>query len=88
MRVIVSHVLSTIMNVDQVFVMRNGKLAKQGTCDELVIRTGGMFKDMWERRNRKKDDDNGEDDEYDRSQQLARADADSHQPRLGCTMCY
>lgn len=87
-RIIVAHRLSTIMNVDQVLVMRSGKLVEQGTFDELVNRHGGVFKAMWERQQRKSennediDDDDEEDSEEYESDDLTQSDEDSRKSSL------
>lgn len=66
-RIIVAHRLSTIMNVDQVIVMKSGRLVEQGTFDDLVSRPDGIFRDMWQRQQRKEQnsdvDESMEDDE-------------------------
>lgn len=52
-RIIVAHRLSTIMNVDQVVVMKRGQKVEEGSFDELVGKEGGVFKEMWERQQKK-----------------------------------
>lgn len=59
-RIIVAHRLSTIMNVDQVIVMKGGKMVEQGSFNELVNRRGGTFKDMWERQQRRSEEEEEE----------------------------
>ncbi len=43
--IIISHRISTVKDADKIFVMDNGKIAEQGTHDELV-EYGGIYADM------------------------------------------
>ncbi len=47
----IAHRLSTIKNVDLIYVIAEGKIAQQGTHDELVARNG-LYKEMWEEYNK------------------------------------
>lgn len=70
-RIIVAHRLSTIMNVDRIIVLKAGKKVEQGSFDDLVQKPNGLFRDMWQRQQRKEagtslvvdDDDDDDDDE-------------------------
>lgn len=44
--IMIAHRLSTVVNADRIFVLREGKLAENGTFDELV-KNGGIFANMW-----------------------------------------
>lgn len=44
--IMIAHRLSTVVNADRIFVLREGKLAETGTFDELV-KNGGTFANMW-----------------------------------------
>lgn len=44
--IMIAHRLSTVVNTDRIFVLREGKLAENGTFDELV-KNGGTFANMW-----------------------------------------
>ena len=40
--IMIAHRLSTVVNADRIFVLREGKLAENGTFDEL-LKNGGTF---------------------------------------------
>jgi len=42
-----AHRLSSIVNVDNIFVMADGKVAEQGTHWELIQREGSLYSQMW-----------------------------------------
>ena len=44
--IMIAHRLSTVVNADRIFVLREGKLAENGTFDELV-KNDGTFANMW-----------------------------------------
>lgn len=44
--IMIAHRLSTVVNADRIFVLREGKLAENGTFDELV-NNDGIFANMW-----------------------------------------
>lgn len=44
--IMIAHRLSTVVNADRIFVLREGKLAENGTFDEL-LKNGGAFANMW-----------------------------------------
>lgn len=44
--IMIAHRLSTVANVDKIFVLSDGKLAEEGKFDELRER-GGLFSSMW-----------------------------------------
>ncbi len=44
--IMIAHRLSTVVNADRIFVLREGKLAENGTFDEL-LKNGGIFANMW-----------------------------------------
>lgn len=56
-RIIVAHRLSTIMNVDHVVVLKDGRKVEEGTFSELIQKENGIFRDMWERQQKKDEED-------------------------------
>ncbi len=42
----IAHRLSSVRNVDRILVIDNGKIAEQGTHDQLIA-LGGIYKEMW-----------------------------------------
>lgn len=44
--IMIAHRLSTVVNAERIFVLREGKLAENGTFDEL-LKNGGTFANMW-----------------------------------------
>lgn len=54
-RIIVAHRLSTIMNVDHIIVMQNGRKVEEGSHSELLKLANGVFKDMWERQQKQEE---------------------------------
>lgn len=45
--IMIAHRLSTVINADQIYVLKEGHLVENGTCKEL-IQIGGLFRNMWE----------------------------------------
>lgn len=45
--IVIAHRLSTIMTMDRIVVIENGKIAAEGTHDELVAKTGGLYQKLW-----------------------------------------
>lgn len=43
----IAHRLSTVQNVDRILVIDNGKIAQEGTHEELLLK-GGIYKSMWD----------------------------------------
>lgn len=43
----IAHRLSTVMKMDRIVVIENGKVATSGTHDELVKHEGGLYKKLW-----------------------------------------
>ncbi|MBP6860454.1 MAG: ABC transporter ATP-binding protein [Candidatus Pacebacteria bacterium] len=44
----IAHRLSTVMKMDRIVVIEDGKVATSGTHDELVRHEGGLYKKLWE----------------------------------------
>lgn len=44
--IMIAHRLSTVTNADKIFVLENGSIAEEGTCDELINKNG-LFAKMW-----------------------------------------
>lgn len=47
-RIVIAHRLSTIRQCDRILVMDEGRIAEEGTYDELIAR-GGLFAELVER---------------------------------------
>ena len=45
--IVIAHRLSTIMTMDRIVVIEGGKIAAEGTHDELVAHTGGLYQKLW-----------------------------------------
>ncbi|HOE08150.1 MAG TPA: peptidase domain-containing ABC transporter [Treponemataceae bacterium] len=44
--ILIAHRLTTVMNCDKIFVMKEGKIVEQGTHNEL-LKNGGLYSEMW-----------------------------------------
>lgn len=44
---VVAHRLSTIMKMDRIIVVKDGKIAEQGTHSELLQKNGGLYDKLW-----------------------------------------
>ncbi|MES2931160.1 MAG: ABC transporter ATP-binding protein [Patescibacteria group bacterium] len=45
--IVIAHRLSTIMTMDRIIVIEGGKIAAEGTHDELVTHKGGLYQKLW-----------------------------------------
>ena len=45
----IAHRLSTLKEMDRIIVIQNGKVAEDGSPDDLLKKTKGVFRNMWER---------------------------------------
>ena len=46
--IMIAHRLSTVVDADGIFVLKDGRLAESGSFDELSERAGGLFHEMWD----------------------------------------
>ncbi|MCP4122904.1 MAG: ABC transporter ATP-binding protein [Bacteroidetes bacterium] len=46
--IIIAHRLSTVRNADIIYVLDNGLVTESGTHDELIARSKGIYKNLWE----------------------------------------
>ena len=49
--IMIAHRLSTITNADQIYVLKDGKIAENGTHEKLLV-NGGVYAHMWEEYNK------------------------------------
>ena len=45
--IMIAHRLSTVVDADRIFVLKEGRLAEDGTFAELSQRSGSLFSTMW-----------------------------------------
>lgn len=45
--ILIAHRLSTVINADRIFVLRDGQIVQKGT-HEALLSSGGLYRDMWE----------------------------------------
>lgn len=45
--IVIAHRLSTIMTMDRIIVIEGGRIAAEGTHDELLNHDGGLYKKLW-----------------------------------------
>ena len=55
-----AHRLSSIVNVDKIFVLADGKVAEEGTHWELIDKEGSLYADMWKKYLREREIKEGE----------------------------
>jgi ABC-type multidrug transport system fused ATPase/permease subunit len=67
--IVIAHRLSTLMKMDTIFVMQDGKIIESGSHKELLLVEDGYYKDMWDTQLGLKDDD--DDDEHDEDNNYA-----------------
>lgn len=46
--IIIAHRLSTIIHADEILVLRDGGIAERGRHEELLVREGGLYAEMWQ----------------------------------------
>jgi ABC-type multidrug transport system fused ATPase/permease subunit len=46
--IVIAHRLQTIRNVDRIFILEEGRLAENGTFEEL-LQKDGLFRRLWEK---------------------------------------
>jgi ABC-type multidrug transport system fused ATPase/permease subunit len=46
---VIAHRLSTLKHLDKIIVLEKGKIAEQGTHDELLKVKNGIYADLWKR---------------------------------------
>ncbi len=45
--IVIAHRLSTIMTMDRIIVLKSGKIVEEGTHDELIKNSKGLYKKLW-----------------------------------------
>ena len=45
--IVIAHRLSTIMKMDRIVVIKDGRVAEEGTHHELLQKTNGIYRDLW-----------------------------------------
>jgi ATP-binding cassette subfamily B protein len=45
--IVIAHRLSTIMTMDRIIVLKSGKIVEEGTHDELIKKSKGLYKKLW-----------------------------------------
>ncbi|CAH1788119.1 unnamed protein product [Owenia fusiformis] len=53
--IVVAHRLSTIINADQILVLKDGEIRERGRHEDLLMQ-GGLYADMWQQQQTKSDD--------------------------------
>jgi ATP-binding cassette subfamily B protein len=46
---VIAHRLSTVRAMDRILVFRDGRIVEEGNHAALVARTGGLYRDLFER---------------------------------------
>lgn len=46
--IVIAHRLSTIMKMDRIILIDDGKIKEEGTHDELLKKTGGIYQKLWQ----------------------------------------
>ena len=46
--IVISHRLSTLMNMDRILVFSNGKIVEDGSHYDLISREGSLYLSLWE----------------------------------------
>jgi ATP-binding cassette subfamily B protein len=46
--IVIAHRLSTIREMDRIVVISRGKIAEDGTHDELITKKNGLYKKLWD----------------------------------------
>lgn len=44
--IVIAHRLSTIKKADKIVVLKEGKVAESGTHEELIMKEGGLYRDL------------------------------------------
>jgi ABC-type transport system involved in cytochrome bd biosynthesis fused ATPase/permease subunit len=47
--VVIAHRLSTVVNADEILVLREGVIAERGTHHVALLQKGGLYAQMWNR---------------------------------------
>lgn len=48
----IAHRLSTVVDADQILVLKNGKIIESGTHEELLFAEGTMYAKLWKTQNK------------------------------------
>lgn len=46
--IFVAHKLKSVADADQIFVLDNGRVVEQGSHPDLITKSGGLYRNMWE----------------------------------------
>jgi len=50
--VIIAHRLATVVDADEILVLKHGSIAERGTHQQLLSQTGSLYSRLWKRQHR------------------------------------